>query len=135
MKILKIALTCLAAGVINTASAATLAENLSYQHRSFDIELKQGDVLSVQYKLLRHPILRSAEWYYYALYCSTSVSSEMEYSSHGQLNTERLPVLLSYQGDGQTVGLDMDENGVFRIKNISNEPEYIHCTLGNKFGN
>lgn len=118
----------------NHASANITATNLSQDQKTVSATLNEGDVLSVQYNLERRPVWRNSEWWYYALRCTTSDSSTLSYTLHDAEKSTSLPALFSNDGDQQIVGLNMDERGVFKIKNNSHEKIYVNCTLYNKFG-
>lgn len=66
--------------------------------------------------------------------CTTSDHSNIEYTIEDKTKMKSLPILVSPHGDGQDIGSDIDINGVFRIKNLSEGSAYTSCELYNKFG-
>ena len=134
MKILNYCLVSVFVCMFNITHADILAANLSQDNKKISVELNRGDLLSVKYKLNRLPILRNSEWWSYAVWCTASDSSTLEYPLREEIKETTLPALLSNDDDQQKVGFNMDNSGVFKIKNQSQGKLYITCGLYNKFG-
>jgi hypothetical protein len=135
MKLLHYSLVSVCAFMLNIANANVMSAHLNQNSKKVDVVLKVGDMLSIKYDLRRTPIFRSSEWWSYALRCVTSDSSTFEYNLKEETKSVYLPALFSNYDDQQAVGLNIDEQGVVKIKNVSNEDTYITCELYNKFGN
>jgi hypothetical protein len=134
MKIQGYCLTAMCFFILNTVEAADLSVNLSQNNKKIDVELKGDDVLSVNYDLSRKPIFRYHEWFSYVLRCDASNQSVLEYHLNEQTKYTTLPAILSNDNDQQKIGLNMDESGIFKIKNNSHKKIHINCELFNKFG-